>query len=110
MRASACEALTDFKTSSISEDSDVLCTDGIDNDGNGLGDCDDFSCLGVPACCTIPRVALEDDFDGACAEAACGDPDPACQPDADLWQSWGSPEPVLCEIAVGRKPDRKSRD
>jgi hypothetical protein len=93
----ACTLVTDFDTSSLAEDSDALCADEVDNDGNGLADCADFGCLDKPSCCVIPRVAIDDDFAPACAEASCGEPDPACVPDPLVWQSWGAPAPVLCE-------------
>jgi hypothetical protein len=95
--ASSCTLITQFDTSSLAEDDDALCSDGVDNDGNGLSDCDDFGCLDKPSCCVIPRVAIDDDFAPACADAACGDPDPACVPDGEIWQSWGSPRPLLCD-------------
>ena len=95
--ASSCTLITEFDTSSLAEDDDGLCSDGVDNDGNGLSDCDDFGCLEQPSCCVIPRVAIDDDFAPACADAACSDPDPACLPDEELWKSWGSPRPVLCD-------------
>lgn len=98
--AAGCQALTDFETSSIDEASAALCTDDVDNDGNGLTDCQDFGCLEQAACCTIPRVALEEEFAAPCAAQACDAPDPACRPDAELWQAWGAPEPVLCEGAL----------
>ena len=33
-----------------SEDSETICDDGIDNDGNGYTDCDDWDCEDDPAC------------------------------------------------------------
>ena len=48
------------------ETTDVLCSDGIDNDGNGYTDCNDFSCCskaGVPA----PGVTV-------CAAGTCKGP------------------------------------
>lgn len=93
----ACTFVTDFDTSSLGEDSDALCSDEVDNDGNGLADCADFGCLAQPSCCVIPRVAIDDDFSPPCADAICAEADPACVPDPAVWQSWGSPEPVLCQ-------------
>ena len=42
------------------EDPEVTCTDGIDNDCNGATDCNDASCSGDPACQTAC------DNDGVC--------------------------------------------
>ena len=42
--------------STTAEDSDTLCQDNIDNDGNGYVDCEDFSCL---YCCNV-TVSGED--------------------------------------------------
>ena len=95
--AVGCTLVTEFDTSSLGEDSDTLCSDEVDNDGNGLADCSDFGCLAMPSCCVIPRVALDDDFSPPCADAICPEADPACVPDPEVWQSWGSPEPVLCQ-------------
>ena len=95
--ATSCTLVTDFDTSSLGEDSDALCSDEVDNDGNGLADCSDFGCLAQPSCCVIPRVAIDDDFSPACADAICPEADPACVPDPTVWQSWGNPLPVLCQ-------------
>ena len=95
--AAGCTLVTEFDTSSLGEDSDTLCSDEVDNDGNGLADCSDFGCLEMPSCCVIPRVAIDDDFSPSCADAICAEADPACVPDPDVWQSWGAPEPLLCQ-------------
>lgn len=95
--AAGCTLITEFDTSSLGEDSDALCSDEVDNDGNGLADCADFGCLEMPSCCVIPRVAIDDDFSPACADAICAEADPACVPDPAVWQSWGAPDPVLCQ-------------
>jgi hypothetical protein len=34
-----------------------VCTDGVDNDGDGLGDCQDLDCVGNPACPTTCQRA-----------------------------------------------------
>jgi hypothetical protein len=105
--AAGCQALTDFDTASIEETSAALCSDEIDNDGNGLTDCHDFGCLEQAACCTIPRLALEEEFAPPCAAQSCDAPDPACLPDPELWDTWGVPQPVLCEGALAPiKPDQ----
>ena len=53
------------------------CTDGADNDADGLFDCDDDSCAGSPDC------AADDDGDGfTTADGDCDDADPAVYPGA----------------------------
>ncbi|HEY4221640.1 MAG TPA: hypothetical protein VGO62_09860, partial [Myxococcota bacterium] len=75
------------------EDNDAACSDGIDNDGNGHTDCDDFNCAGFGNCketaCTTGNCCGDGiDNDGNsfvdCADFACSGngtvlPDPACQ-------------------------------
>jgi hypothetical protein len=95
--AASCSLVTTFDLSRAVESSDALCSDGIDNDGNGLTDCQDWGCLSTKVCCTRPVVVLSDDFSGpACAAQSCDMPSD-CAPDPSLWASWGSPLPVLCQ-------------
>jgi hypothetical protein len=97
-----CELALDFDRSRLTEDSAELCSDGLDNDGDGLTDCQDFKCLGKDPCCDLPTVVLADSFDGAtCAAQSCTAPAPAaCAPDPARWSPWGSPQPLLCENAL----------
>jgi len=67
-----------------------ICTDGVDNDGDGFIDCDDFDCRGRPECgpCTSYEAACLDGRDDDCDGAIdCADPDcfgrPECGPCAD---------------------------
>jgi hypothetical protein len=46
-------------TSCPVENTDELCGDGIDNDGNGFADCDDFDCQDAVASC-VSSVTIED--------------------------------------------------
>ena len=51
-----------------------VCDDGIDNDGDGLVDCEDPDCAGSPEC--IPEIcddALDNDGDGLtdCEDSEC---------------------------------------
>lgn len=39
------------------ENDATTCSDGVDNNGNGFKDCDDFSCREVPACSVQTTVA-----------------------------------------------------
>ncbi len=59
-------------TRSSREDTAAECSDGLDNDCNGFGDCDDFNCrtCAVPACLTNNTVTLRDG--GTCM---CGAPE-----------------------------------
>jgi hypothetical protein len=98
--AASCSLVTTFDLSRAVETSDALCSDGIDNDGNGLTDCQDWGCLDTRVCCTRPVVVLTDDFAGpSCASQSCDSP-AACAPDPALWSSWGTPLPLLCEDAL----------
>lgn len=96
--ASACEAITHFDVQRTAETSDALCSDGIDNDGDGLTDCQDWTCLGRPVCCNMPIVVLQDDFEApGCAQAPCSAPSTTCQPDPARWATWGLPLPIECD-------------
>jgi hypothetical protein len=94
----ACTLVADFDLARAVENSDALCSDGIDNDGNGLTDCQDWACLSRPVCCNMPVVVLQDDFEGpTCSAQSCVSPDRTCAPDPALWTPWGAPLPVLCQ-------------
>lgn len=63
------------------------CTDGVDNDADGLLDCEDDDCLGNPACAeTNCSDGVDDDGDGTadCTDADCWS-DPEC--DVKVWLS-----------------------
>ncbi len=98
-----CTLATDFDRSRAVEQTEALCTDDIDNDEDGLTDCQDFKCLPLAPCCDIPEVVLADRFEAACAATACADvPDEEslrCRPDDAVWQAWGAPLPLLCDEA-----------
>ena len=55
-------------TCTVTEDPELTCDDGVDNDCDGLFDCNDGDCSGAPACQTGPC-----DNDGIC------DPGEDCQ-------------------------------
>jgi hypothetical protein len=100
-----CSLVARFDVSRSVETNDSLCSDGIDNDGNGLVDCQDFTCLNQAVCCDQPVIVLADDFvKRACAAASCDMPDPTCQLDPSLWVPWGLPLPQLC--GGGLSPDK----
>ena len=95
----ACSLATDFDRDLAVEQSATLCADTVDNDADGLTDCQDWKCAAQPVCCTIPVVVLADDFaDAACAAAACA-PGGVCPPVAERWQAWGAPDPQVCDGA-----------
>lgn len=61
-------------------DTETKCSDGRDNDRDGLIDCDDPDCLGTPECsCTInenPEISCGDGVDNDCDGLMdCDDPD-----------------------------------
>jgi len=64
---------------------EVNCSDTVDNDGDGMVDCDDTDCTSDPACAPAPvencTDGIDNDGDGAidCADGDCTS-DPACQP------------------------------
>jgi predicted GH43/DUF377 family glycosyl hydrolase len=94
---SGCSLITKFDPSQASESSAAQCSDGVDNDADGLTDCQDFKCLSQPVCCNLPVIVLADDFQHRdCAQATCDQPDPTCTLDAGKWQPWGLPQPILC--------------
>jgi hypothetical protein len=90
----ACTLATNFDRSKSIEQTAALCSDGIDNDSDGLTDCQDWKCADQPACCTIPVVVFTDDFEhDPCSATACS---AACPADPALWQAWGAPMPMVC--------------
>ncbi|MGZ4807682.1 MAG: hypothetical protein ACXV5U_15000, partial [Ilumatobacteraceae bacterium] len=97
MLLAGCSLVSRFDVARTAESTDPLCSDGIDNDGDGLTDCQDFKCLPVPTCCNMPVIVLSDDFaHRSCSATACSTPDPGCTLDPAVWNSWGSPVPLLC--------------
>lgn len=90
----ACSLATDFNRTAAIEQTAALCGDGIDNDSDGLADCQDWKCAEQSSCCTIPVIVLTDDFDAPACDAGCGTT--PCRASPELWQSWGTPVPQLC--------------
>jgi len=100
-----CEAMTDFDPQALTEGGDATCSDGVDNDGDGLEDCQDIDCYGSRACCDHRAVLLSDTFGNEpdCAGDGCAaavDDATCARPDPDLWSTWGDPEPVVCGGAL----------
>ncbi len=66
----------DACVASSNEDSPALCADGCDNDRDGLSDCDDFGCEGVPACRAMACDTLterEDTSPSGCTDGCDND-------------------------------------
>lgn len=95
--------LIDFSLPVVEESTDELCSDGRDNDFDGLRDCQDWHCLDRAPCCDIPQVLIADDFedgaadcdDAACTAATCAEL--TCGPADDTWHTWPCPFPRVCE-------------
>jgi hypothetical protein len=104
LTVAGCEWLLDHSLRPVPENTDELCSDGRDNDFNGLTDCQDWGCLDQLVCCTLQDVVLFDTFDGpACSEAACEAQSCdvlQCGPDTGLWHTWPCPYPVVCDGAL----------
>ena len=58
---------------------ETVCDDGIDDDGNGYTDCEDFACADDEACAEDCTDGIDNDGDGYtdCDDFYC-DEDPAC--------------------------------
>ena len=73
--------LVGYSTASEGGSCETICDDGVDNDGDGLTDCDDPNCAGDDACLTdeICDDGLDNDGDSYvdCDDFDCSD-DPAC--------------------------------
>jgi hypothetical protein len=53
----------------VTENTPTTCTDGLDNDGDGFTDCDDYDCIGITGCVQENTPAtctdgLDNDGDG----------------------------------------------
>lgn len=74
----------DFQQVRTRQEGPPLCADNLDNDLNGLKDCQESSCSAAPNCAETPANgncgdAIDNDLDGPidCQEVACK-PDPVC--------------------------------
>ena len=100
---SACQLTVQFELVAIEETDADLCSDGRDNDFDGLTDCQDWSCVDQLPCCDIPEVVFIDDFESGpescaaseCTEAICSEL--TCGPDAMAWHTWPCPFPKQCD-------------
>ncbi len=90
--AVGCSWTENFDESLLGENTSASCSDGLDNDGNGLTDCQQFECSRFPVCCDVPAVVLEDEFPSPDNECAA--------PDGSKWNAWGTPLPVVCDGAL----------
>ncbi|WP_437573518.1 hypothetical protein [Sorangium sp. So ce887] len=89
-------------TTPLSEDTDVACSNGYDDDGDGYADCSDPDCQWQPFC-----VPWREDTDVACSNgydddgdgyADCSDPD--CQ-----WQPFCAPGGEYTDVACSNGYD-----
>ncbi len=85
-----CTALADFPEDRLTEATEALCGNHVDDDADGLMDCQDWGCLDREVCCTQPEVVLDDVF----ASTTCA------LPDDERWQAWGAPYPQVCDGAL----------
>ena len=70
------------------EEPESDCSNGVDDDSDGLVDCADPDCAGDHDCTPVPEVCdngLDDDLDGAidCADSDCAS-DPICAPPTEV--------------------------
>ncbi|MBU1743229.1 MAG: putative metal-binding motif-containing protein [Proteobacteria bacterium] len=66
-----CTTCRDLDSSGFCVDSELNCTGGFDDDGDGLIDCDDPECGQDPACLTPPCEDGDGDSFIACVAPAC---------------------------------------
>jgi hypothetical protein len=105
---SACSLVTNFDPAESRETSDELCSDGLDNDGDGLADCQDWRCNDRPACFDVLAPILSDAFtNGDCVTLPCEMAAPRCMASGMRWRSWGKPTPAICDGGlVARKAEQ----
>ena len=79
--------LVGYSAASESSSCETVCDDEIDNDGDGLVDCDDANCAGDDACLTdeVCDDGLDNDGDSYvdCDDWDCDD-DPACEGSSEI--------------------------
>ena len=100
-------------------DSEVDCSDGIDNDQDGDVDCADIDCLGSPDCPELDcDNGIDDDADG---HIDCADPDcygtPTCVPETNCVDGIDNDSDGLvdcddddCDIALACQPESDCAD
>jgi hypothetical protein len=59
----SCSLLTTFDENKLSEDTFERCRDRVDNDSDGLTDCDDPGCAPFPFCTELTTIACTDGVD-----------------------------------------------
>jgi hypothetical protein len=64
------------------EETEISCTDGEDNDCDGLADCADPDCSGGPDCTTCPDADVDGFTDADCGGLDCDDSDASINPGA----------------------------
>ena len=91
----------DAPTCTVTEDPEVTCDDGVDNDCDGLFDCDDGDCSGDPVCQTGPC-----DNDGICEP---GEDCQSCANDCDGVTSGRPANRYCCGNGVLEGPEGDGR-
>lgn len=94
------------------ESTKLACTDlgqdgkPLDNDGNGLANCADYSCFQIPGCCNRLETVILETFEtsnSGCTISECSTAASACCSSAKIcsmfdpsrWLAWGLPRPRI---------------
>lgn len=83
------------------EDTEALCSDKMDNDGNGKADCDDFACSGFTAC-------SNETTDEACKDGTDNDGDGKA--DCDDFSCLFAAGVTVCDLAAKEATDATCGD
>lgn len=83
------------------EDTEALCGDTLDNDGNGKADCDDFACSGFTACST-------ETTDDACKDGKDNDGDG--KTDCDDFSCLFAAGVTVCDLTAKEATDATCKD
>jgi len=99
--ASSCSIITDFSPDRFLEQSEELCSDGVDNDGNGSIDCADGSCKTFDFCHEDSEARCQDGLDNdADDHIDCRDPDCCSQPRCSIEPSCGEQTAAACTDGI----------
>ena len=93
----ACSVITDFSPERLLEQTEELCSDGVDNDDNGKVDCADTSCKQFDFCLEDTEARCIDGRDNdADGRTDCQDPDCCSQPTCAGEPTCGERTAVAC--------------